>query len=178
MNALGKGVGRTGAGFASLLAIGLIGCGSAPPPRTEADVAPAPVSTPPPPALPKVSQIHIDDAIRAACGITEDQAFFKFDSSTVLPKDVSPLGNVAMCFTQGPLAGRRMKLVGRADPRGEYEYNMVLGQSRADQVASFLEGWGVRAPQIVTTSRGAMDALGHDENTWRYDRRVDVMLSS
>lgn len=162
-----------------VVAASLVGCASNRPPKTAAAYAPAPAQAPIQ-AAPKrfASQIHIDDAILAACGIKEDQAFFMFDSSKILPEDISPLANVATCFTQGPLAGRSVKLVGHADPRGEAEYNMVLGQSRADQVGSFLEGWGVPKFQVLTTSRGAMDALGHDEVTWTYDRRVDVLLGS
>jgi len=168
-----------------VLGLGLAACSSNPPPRTVANVpAPAPampvaIETPPPAAAaPRVTQVHIDDAILKACGMTADQAFFAFDSAKLLDKDVEPLDQLARCFTMGPLSGRSMKLIGRADPRGEDEYNMVLGQSRADQVSAFLIKMGMPRTQINTTSRGAMDAMGNDEVTWAYDRRVDVLLGS
>jgi outer membrane protein OmpA-like peptidoglycan-associated protein len=100
------------------------------------------------------------------------------DSSTILSTDISPLNAVARCFTEGPLKGRSMRLVGHADPRGTAEYNMTLGQDRADSVQSYLDRHGVRSSQIATTSRGAIDASGHDAAGWATDRRVDVMLGS
>ena len=43
------------------------------------------------------------------------------------------LQQIATCVTTGPLRGKTLKLVGRADPRGEVEYNMGLGEHRADE---------------------------------------------
>jgi peptidoglycan-associated lipoprotein len=71
-----------------------------------------------------------------------------------------------------------MNLVGHADPRGEEEYNMVLGGKRADNVKHFLTGVGLPDAQAMTTSRGEMDATGTDESSWAKDRRVDVVLAS
>jgi peptidoglycan-associated lipoprotein len=72
------------------------------------------------------------------------------------------------------LRGRTLHLTGRADPRGENDYNMALGSSRAASVGSYLAALGVARLQIVQTSRGKLDATGHDETSWRLDRRVDV----
>lgn len=71
-----------------------------------------------------------------------------------------------------------MKIVGRADLCGEAEYNMTLGQARADSVARYVQGRGVATPHVQSTSRGAMDATCIDEATWQRDRRVDVMLGT
>jgi peptidoglycan-associated lipoprotein len=71
-----------------------------------------------------------------------------------------------------------MKLIGRADPRGDSEYNMVLGGRRASSVATTLEQLGMSSQKISSTSRGEMDATGTDEATWAKDRRVDVLLGS
>jgi peptidoglycan-associated lipoprotein len=76
------------------------------------------------------------------------------------------------------LTGRALNLVGRADPRGDSEYNMVLGSQRASAVSSALESLGLASAQISASSRGEMDAKGTDEATWADDRRVDVRLSS
>jgi peptidoglycan-associated lipoprotein len=75
------------------------------------------------------------------------------------------------------MAGRTVDLVGHADPRGPSDYNVTLGQSRADAVASYLEGRGMSASKTRTTSRGAMDATGRDETGWAHDRRVDFSLT-
>jgi peptidoglycan-associated lipoprotein len=127
---------------------------------------------------PTSGTIAISDEIRAACGISNDDAFFAFDSAAIASSDIKPLDAVARCFTSGPLAGRAMRLIGHADPRGQTDYNMVLGQRRADAVESYVDRKGVERSRVATTSRGAMDATGQDEAGWARDRRVDVQLGS
>ncbi len=127
---------------------------------------------------PNSGMVHVSDEILAACGISYDQATFPLDSADLQTHDLPVLDQVARCFTSGALRGRAMKLVGRADPRGELGYNMLLGHRRADSVASYVERAGLPASQVSTTSRGAMDASGTDETTWQHDRRVDVLLGS
>ena len=76
----------------------------------------------------------------------------------------------------GPLKGKAVSLIGRADPRGTEEYNMGLGSRRASSVGKYLEHLGVGEPQLAVTTRGALDATGTDEASWANDRRVDVQL--
>ena len=154
------------------------------PPQTPADVQPVPVATQepvetPPPDTgkdPNRSTLNISDEIRRACGITDAEAYFGFDSANVRPSDRAVLRKLADCFTTGPLKGRQMRLVGHADPRGDYDYNMVLGGKRAENVKRVIATEGMEAGRIDTTSRGEMDATGTDEATWAQDRRVDVVL--
>ncbi|MGA7119620.1 MAG: OmpA family protein [Polyangiaceae bacterium] len=122
------------------------------------------------------SDIHISDDIRSKCGISDADAYFAFNSSLVTTRARTPLELVVRCFTSGPLRGHAVKLVGRADPRGPSEYNVTLGQWRADAVEGYLTTRGLQKSKAVATSRGAMDASGSDEQTWQHDRRVDVML--
>jgi peptidoglycan-associated lipoprotein len=125
---------------------------------------------------PSQSQINISDEIKKACGITDADAYFAFDSANVREQDSRVLGQLATCFATGPLKGRTMRLVGHADPRGEPEYNMVLGGKRADNVKDFIVKKGLSEGQVQTTSRGEMDASGTEETSWAKDRRVDVVL--
>jgi peptidoglycan-associated lipoprotein len=122
------------------------------------------------------SNVAISDEIRTKCGISDEDAYFPFDSSRLTTNDHTPLGQVARCFTKGPLSGRGVKLVGRADSRGSSDYNLTLGQARADAVGIYLDALGVAKSKTQTTSRGAMDATGTEETGWQRDRRVDVML--
>ena len=131
-----------------------------------------------PPNTPTASNVAISSEVMRACNIPDGDAYFAFDSSKITGFDYKPLDAVATCFTHGPLAGRRMRLIGHADPRGAADYNMTLGQSRADSVATYLTERGVSSANASTTSRGAMDATGHDETSWAHDRRVDVMLAN
>jgi peptidoglycan-associated lipoprotein len=125
---------------------------------------------------PTQSQINISDEIKKACGISDVDAHFAFDSANIRDQDHKVLGQLATCFTSGPLAGREMRLVGHADQRGEPEYNMVLGGKRADNVKDFIVKKGMAEGKINTTSRGEMDSTGTDEAGWAADRRVDVVL--
>jgi peptidoglycan-associated lipoprotein len=102
---------------------------------------------------------------------------FAFDDAQLLPEDRDVLTQVAQCLTSGPLAGRGLALIGRADPRGTDEYNLALGSRRAESVASYLERLGVASAKISDTTRGALDATGRDEAGWRLDRRVDLRLA-
>ena len=118
--------------------------------------------------------LNISDEIRKACGLSDSEAYFAFDSANVRPQDETILKKLAACFSTGALKGREMRLVGHADPRGSSDYNLVLGGKRADNVKSVIARYGIGADKIATTSRGAMDATGTDEATWAKDRRVDV----
>ena len=131
-----------------------------------------------PPNTPTASNVAISEEVVKACAIPEGDAYFAFDSSHLTESDFAPLDAVAKCFTSGPLQGRKMRLVGHADPRGLMDYNLTLGQSRADSVALYLVARGLSPLQATSTSRGAMDATGTDEATWARDRRVDVLLGN
>jgi peptidoglycan-associated lipoprotein len=125
---------------------------------------------------PTAGVVHISSDIRKACGITDADAHFAFDSASLGEAERPVLNQLAKCFVSGPLSGREMRLVGHADPRGPDEYNMVLGGSRADTVKTFLTMKGVPGGHIATTSRGEMEARGTEEGSWAEDRRVDVLL--
>jgi peptidoglycan-associated lipoprotein len=102
---------------------------------------------------------------------------YDFDRSDLQPSDRATLMKVAECLTVGALKGRSIRLIGRADPRGESNYNMVLGAERAGGVADYLAHLGVARTRLAVTSRGELDATGADEISWKSDRRVDIVLN-
>ena len=118
--------------------------------------------------------VSISDDVKSACGITDDEAYFAFNSADVRPRDKQILDKLRACFTSGKLKGHTMQLVGHADPRGDDNYNLALGGRRADSVKEVIVGRGMPASKVSTSSRGEMDATGTDESTWARDRRVDV----
>jgi peptidoglycan-associated lipoprotein len=165
------------------LALLAVACGSDPTPPPKTPAGPPPVATAPPlpekPGdVPTRSNIAISEDIKKACGITDADAYFAYDSANVRPQDQAILQKLAACFTSGPLKGRTMRLVGHADPRGDEEYNMVLAGRRADNVKSAINNAGLDNAKMATTSRGELDATGTDEAGWERDRRVDIMLGS
>lgn len=124
--------------------------------------------------------VRLDDDLAKLCNVTFGNADrapkFDYDEAALLPQDRDVLEQVAKCVTTGPLKGRKLGLVGRADPRGETEYNMVLGDHRADAVHIYLARLGVAQGAMSKTSRGELDAEGKDDDTWARDRRVDIRL--
>jgi peptidoglycan-associated lipoprotein len=127
--------------------------------------------------------LTVSDAIAKACGIAprggdgkQMQASFDFDSAALQDEDKKLLAEVGKCLTDGPLRGRSVTLIGRADARGESEYNMTLGESRAHAVNRYMVDLGVGKDKMKSTSRGEMDATGTNEEGWRKDRRVDIEL--
>jgi outer membrane protein OmpA-like peptidoglycan-associated protein len=53
---------------------------------------------------------------------------------------------------------------------------MTLGEHRGQSVVRYLSQLGVPPSRLPLTSRGALDAQGHDDATWAVDRRVDLRL--
>lgn len=126
----------------------------------------------------KRSNVNVSDELLTKCQIQFGNADrapkFDFDEASLLPEDRDILEQVAKCVTVGPMKGRKLSLVGRADPRGETEYNLLLGQNRADTVRDYLSHLGVGEEHLAQTSRGELDAEGTDEASWARDRRVDI----
>jgi peptidoglycan-associated lipoprotein len=71
---------------------------------------------------------------------------------------------------------RKVRLEGNCDERGSTEYNLALGQRRADGVKKMMEAGGVSDDQIVTLSYGEEKprAAGHNETAWAQNRRTDL----
>jgi peptidoglycan-associated lipoprotein len=74
----------------------------------------------------------------------------------------------------------KVRIEGNCDERGSREYNLALGQRRADSVKKAMTLLGVPAKQIETVSFGSEKpkALGHDEEAWAEDRRSDIVYPS
>jgi peptidoglycan-associated lipoprotein len=161
-----------------LLAVAAVGCGhESTPPQTPANAFNGVATTSAP--QPNRGAVAMSSDLRHVCGIqdTGDAPKFDFDSATLSGSDRSELDQLSVCMTTGPLAGKNVELVGRADPRGEAEYNMTLGATRASAVEHYLAQLGISSARLTTTSRGALDAQGHDDATWAIDRRVDLRLA-
>ena len=131
------------------------------------------------------NMLGLDSEIVRLCGLHFDVApseegapRFDTDESELSSQDTQILQQVATCLTNGPLAGKNVHLIGRADSRGATEDNFVLGEHRASAVGRFLEEKGVNSARVAPTSRGELDATGTDDTSMRNDRRVDIMLGS
>jgi outer membrane protein OmpA-like peptidoglycan-associated protein len=123
--------------------------------------------------------LAISSDILKLCGITaikNANPKFDYDQDELTEDDRTVLGQIATCLTTGPLKGKTVSLIGRADPRGTEEYNLGLGSRRSHSVGQYLGRLGVAQTQLGVTTRGAIDATGTDEAGWKEDRRVDIQL--
>ena len=68
---------------------------------------------------------------------------------------------------------------GNTDERGSEEYNLALGERRANSVRHYLQDLGVPASRLAVVSFGESKprAMGHDESAWRYNRRVEFSVA-
>ncbi len=120
--------------------------------------------------------VAVDDELAKLCDLPETR--FDFNSSKLSKGATKTLNALATCFTSGPAKDRSMRLVGHADPRGDDDYNMGLGQRRAGSVSTYLAKKGLSDGRMETSSRGELDATGSDKSSWAKDRRVDIMLGN
>jgi peptidoglycan-associated lipoprotein len=99
--------------------------------------------------------------------------YFDFDSSEVRPEDQDIVARHAMQLGNNP--GIRVRLEGHADERGSREYNIGLGERRAQAVRRMLMVQGVMADQISTVSFGEERpvAFGSSEGDYAQNRRVE-----
>jgi len=103
--------------------------------------------------------------------------YFDFDSSEVGASDREAIAAHAAYLAQHRNAA--MRLEGHADERGSREYNVGLGERRALTVQRLLMLQGAATGQLETISYGEERpvALGHDESSWRLNRRVEMIYS-
>lgn len=122
----------------------------------------------------QLTSLEVSEEIARICELPE--AHFPFDSAEIGGGVQQALDKLAACFTEGQLAGRHMKVIGHADPRGTAEYNLGLGQRRASAVADYLMSKGLKDEKIESSSLGEYEATGKDEAGWSHDRRVEILL--
>lgn len=100
---------------------------------------------------------------------------FDFDRSAIRPDMRAALDHNARCLKQ--LQTLQLQVEGHADERGTTEYNLALGQQRAETVATYLQRAGLPADRVRTISKGEGQPLCRraDETCWATNRRVELL---
>ncbi|HAD16868.1 peptidoglycan-associated lipoprotein Pal [Qipengyuania citrea] len=135
-----------------------------PPPPTETAPAPAPA-----PSGPGVgSQQHFIDAV----GQQNTVVYFDTDQYNIDAEDQAKLQRQAQYFSQ--YSQVNFTIEGHADERGTREYNLALGERRANAAKNYLVSVGVPANRIRTISYGKERpvALGSNQAAWAQNRRA------
>ena len=105
---------------------------------------------------------------------TQRSVYFDYDNFAVKPEFAHMLEMHGKFLAANAKVSIRVQ--GNADERGSAEYNLALGQKRADAVVRALKIYGVKDSQMESVSFGREKpkALGHDESAWAQNRRVDL----
>jgi len=119
---------------------------------------------------------YFDDDL--AGGELADIVYFDFDSYELRPDDADIAARHGMQLADNPSSSVRLE--GHADERGSREYNIGLGERRAQAVRRVLLLQGAQPSQISTVSFGEERpvALGSTEDAWAQNRRVEFKYSN
>ena len=106
--------------------------------------------------------------------LSKRSIYFDYDSNSVKDEFRPVVAAHAKHLSQNGSA--RVRIEGNTDERGSREYNLALGQRRADAVKQMMELLGARGAQIETVSFGKEKpkAQGQDEAAWAENRRADI----
>jgi peptidoglycan-associated lipoprotein len=152
----------------SALAIGIVGCSSTGK-DTDADQAGA-----------TGSEFREDSSAGSASSQASrilQPVYFDFDSFAIR-SDAKPTLMANGKAVQDNTGWGVVTCEGHTDERGSEEYNLALGERRANSVKRYLVDLGVPSARLATVSFGEAKprAMGHDESAWRYNRRVDFTV--
>ncbi|MCJ8158494.1 peptidoglycan-associated lipoprotein Pal [Sphingomonas sp. LaA6.9] len=104
--------------------------------------------------------------------VSSDKIFFGLDQFDIDAEDQATLSSQAQWLQQYPNV--RVTIEGHADERGTREYNLALGERRANAAKNYLASLGIPASRISVISYGKErpEALGSDEASWARNRRA------
>jgi len=163
----------------AIMAIALAGCASTDDKRGES-LRPkqSPEAAPPVASAVSPTNINSADDLRAVRDpnnpLSKRSIFFDYDNYGIKPEYSKLLEQHGKFLA----TKQRTKIMvqGSADERGSHEYNLALGQKRADAVRRALVLYGVKDGQIETVSFGEEKprASGHSEEAWSQNRRADI----
>lgn len=153
---------------------------SQPPPAERPQTAPSEVQVAVPPNI-RV-ETNPAPAPQPSAASTETSplkdVFFEYDAAMIGDDQKAAMdANVAWLRAH---PGAMVVIEGNCDERGSEEYNLGLGDRRAQTVKDYLLAAGISANRIATISYGKERpfVLGHDESVWRWNRRAHFALQN
>jgi peptidoglycan-associated lipoprotein len=106
-----------------------------------------------------------------------DRVFFEFDQSDLSPQSQETVEKLVAWMQSYPDV--TLTLEGHADERGTREYNLALGERRANSVRSYMEALGIDGARLSTISFGKERpaVLGSNEAAWAQNRRAVFVVN-
>ena len=179
--------------FCLVISLGAAACGKKapettppPPPPPAAPAAPAAPPAPPPPATPPPAPKPLSEE-EVFAGKTLEQlnaerplgdVFFDLDEATVREDSRGPLQKNAEWLKRW--TSTRIMVEGHGDERGSAEYNLALGDRRANAVRSYLVSLGIPENRITITSKGKESPFCSEstETCWQQNRRGHFIITA
>ncbi len=169
----------------------LTGCGGGPKPETpapERTATPAPTAEPSSPTgtasaptagdAAAAAEARRREAASRARAILAEKLYFDFDRSDLTAASRATLNSKLEVLRNYPAV--TLTISGHADERGSDEYNLALGNRRANAVRQFLQQYGVLSGRMQTVSYGEEQPAvnGQNEAAWSQNRRAEFVIQS
>jgi len=113
---------------------------------------------------------HLEDAL-----FDYDKSAIRADAATVLKDDVGVIRSILASYPS-----EMLRIEGHCDERGSAEYNVALGDKRAQAVAEFFETMGISSAQLTVISYGKDKPVCTDqtEDCWQKNRRAHIVAQN
>ena len=158
----------------ALLCVGAAACS-----KKEVKPQPAPASQPVAQTAPAETSGKFTpyDLTHNAC-LMQRVIYFDFDKDAIKPEFQAIIACHAKYLQDRPMA--QMRLEGNTDERGSQEYNLGLGERRANAVSSAMQANGASGSQISVVSYGKEKPVcrEHNEDCWSKNRRVEIVYTA
>ncbi len=162
--------------FSALTLALLYGCASTPV-ETEKPVPPAPppVQAQPPVRPVQPPAVQIDPLKDPNSGLSKRSVFYEYDKYDIKDEYRPVLQAHGKYLAEN--RGKKMLVQGNCDERGSREYNIALGQRRAEGVKRMLVLMGATEAQVEPVSLGEEKprCVDHNEGCWSQNRRSDML---
>lgn len=123
-----------------------------------------------------VTGARFEDYLEKVQGVALEPVYFGFDSYVIPPTELAKIQAVADHLTAN--TGHVLVVEGNTDERGSNEYNLSLGENRAQTVRTALVNLGILQDRIQTRSFGEEKPAvqGMNESAWKLNRRAEFSL--
>ena len=157
----------------------ITGCaGKKKPPEKQQTVQRAPERKPAP--APKIQEPpkRPEQRDTVPANLRLDTVYFDFDKSNIRSDQRSAMNRNAEILSKYKTV--RIQIEGHCDERGTNEYNLALGQRRADAAKQYLVEYGISSSRISTVSYGEERPVdrGHNETSWSKNRRCAFVITA
>jgi len=163
---------------ALILTFLFVGCSKEEPPPPTAEAQPRPAAPPPPPPAPAPTPLPGPSISQQAFQEFQNQdIYFDFDKYDLRTDARTTLDRKASFLNQN--SSVRVQVEGHCDERGTNEYNLALGERRANAAKQYLTTAGISAGRLSTISYGEERPLdpGHNEAAWARNRRAHFVIT-